>query len=93
MEKLKKQIVVDIRQALNNFQASQKVLEAYKGRKTDMEELLNRSEKAFSLGGITVLDLLDTQKAHRDFMTKYNQALVQTNLNEKLIKLYSGEIK
>jgi cobalt-zinc-cadmium efflux system outer membrane protein len=93
LEKLKKQIVVDIRLAGNNFSQSLKVLGAYQGREGDMVELLGRSERAFSLGGITVLDLLDTQKTHRDFMTKYNQALVQSNLNEKLIKVYSGEIK
>jgi cobalt-zinc-cadmium efflux system outer membrane protein len=93
VEKLKKQIVVDIRQGLNNFSQSLKVLEAYKKSKSDMGELFERSEKAFALGGITVLDLLDTQKTCRDFMTKFNQALVQSNLNEKLIKVYSGEIK
>ena len=93
LEKVKKQIVVDIRQALNNFQSSQAILEAYKSRKGETDELLGRSERAFSLGGITALDLIDTQKTHRDFMTKYNQALVQSNLNEALIKIASGEIK
>ena len=93
IEKLRRQIVVDVRQSVNNFESSLKVLDAYKRRKGDMEELLSRSERAFSLGGITALDLLDTQKTHRDFMTKYNQALVQSNLNEALIKISCGEIK
>jgi outer membrane protein, heavy metal efflux system len=93
LEKLKKQIVVDVRQAINNFKQSLRVLESYKGRQGDISELLNRSEKAFSFGGITVLDLLDTQKTHRDFTTKYNQALVQSNLSERLIKIYTGELK
>jgi cobalt-zinc-cadmium efflux system outer membrane protein len=93
IEKTRDQIVVDVRQAINNFAASLKVYESYKTRKTEMEELLDRSEKAFSLGGITALDLLDTQKTHRDFMTKYNQSIIQSNLNEELIKVATGEIK
>ncbi|MDR3579458.1 MAG: TolC family protein [Oryzomonas sp.] len=93
IEKTRKQIVVDVRLAINNFAASLKVYESYKTRKAEMEELLNRSEKAFSLGGITALDLLDTQKTHRDFMTKYNQSIIQSNLNEELIKVATGEIK
>ena len=32
-----------------------------------MDDLLQRTEKSFALGGITVLELLDTQKAYRDF--------------------------
>ena len=93
IQKLKKQIEVDIRQALNNFSQSLRVLEAYKGRKSEMTDLLERSEKAFALGGVTVLDWLDTQKTYRDFMNKFNQALVQSNLNERLIKIYTGELK
>ena len=77
IERTRNQIVVDIRQAINNFTASLKVYESYKSQKADMEELLSRSEKAFSLEGITALDLIDTQKTHRDFMTKYNQSIIQ----------------
>jgi cobalt-zinc-cadmium efflux system outer membrane protein len=93
VKKAEKQIEVDIRQGLNNLTQSLKVLEAYKRLRPEMIDLLARSEKAFSLGGITVLDWLDTQKTHRDFMSKYNQALVQSNLNERLIKVYTGELK
>lgn len=93
IEKLKRQIAFDIRQALNNFAASLKILENYQGKKTDIEELLNRSEEAFALGGITALDLLDTKKIQRDFRSKYNQVLVQSNLNEELIKISTGEFK
>jgi hypothetical protein len=54
---------------------------------------LNRSESAFSLGGITVLDMLDTRKTYRDFITKYNQTLTQALLNQELIKVYTGELR
>jgi cobalt-zinc-cadmium efflux system outer membrane protein len=93
IKKTKRQILSDIRQALNTYQASLKVFEAYQTRKTEMEDLRKKSEAAFSLGGVTVLDLLDTRKTYRDFITKYNQALTQVVLNQDLLKLYTGEMK
>jgi len=93
IKKTKRQILSDIRQALNIYQASLKVFEAYQTRKTEMEDLRKKSEAAFSLGGVTVLDLLDTRKTYRDFMMKYNQALTQVVLNQDLLKLYTGEMK
>jgi cobalt-zinc-cadmium efflux system outer membrane protein len=93
IKKTERQIVSDIRQALNNYQGSLKIYDAYRTRKKEMEDLLKKSEEAFSLGGITGLDLLDTQKTIRDFVTKYNQALVQALLNEELLKVYTGELR
>jgi outer membrane protein, heavy metal efflux system len=93
IERIKKQILVDIKQALNNYQSGTKIFDSYKTRKDEMEGLLNGSEKAFSLGGITVLELLDTHKTYREFITKYHQALIQATLNKDLIKVYTGEIK
>ncbi len=93
IERVKKQILVDIKQSLNNYTSAHKIFDSYKARKQEMEELLSNSEKAFSLGGITVLELLDTHKTYRDFITKYHQALIQSVLNKDLIKVYTGEIK
>jgi cobalt-zinc-cadmium efflux system outer membrane protein len=93
IEKTKKQIVADIKQGLNNYRSGLKMFDGYKARKEDMSTLVANSEKAFSLGGITVLELLDTHKTYRDFITKYNQSLIQSALNKALIKVYSGEIK
>jgi outer membrane protein, heavy metal efflux system len=89
----RKQIEVDVRQGLNNYVSGVKVFDGFKARKAEMDELLGRSEKAFSLGGITVLDLLDTQKTYKEFVTKYNQAFTQSELNKELLKVYTGEIK
>ena len=58
-----------------------------------MEGLLGKSEAAFSMGGITVLDLLDTRRTYRDFITKYNQTLTQALLNQELIRVYTGEVR
>ncbi len=93
MKKTRRQIISDIRLALNAYQTSLTVFEAYQARKKEMDDLLKKSEEAFSLGGVTVLDLLDTRKTYRDFITKYNQALTQVVLNEGLLKLYTGEMK
>jgi cobalt-zinc-cadmium efflux system outer membrane protein len=78
---------------VNTYKSGVAVFTAYKTRKVEMENLLRNTEKAFSLGGITVLELLDTQKTYRDFMTKYHQALTQAVLNKDLLKVYTGEIK
>lgn len=93
IKKVQRLIVSDIRQALNTYRASLKIFDAYRLRKREMDDLLNRSETAFSLGGITVLDMLDTRKTYRDFVTKYNQTLAQTLLNQELIKVYTGELR
>ena len=89
----KRQIEGDIRQALQNYLTAGKVYDTYLNRKQDLEDLRERSEKSFSLGGITVLDFLDTQKTYREFMNKHNQAAVQSNLNRELLKTYTGELK
>jgi outer membrane protein, heavy metal efflux system len=93
IEKIKIQIQVDIKQGLNNYSSSIKIFDSYRTRKDEMDQLLAGSEKAFSLGGITVLDLLDTHKTYKDFITKYNQSFIQATLNKALLKLYQGEIK
>jgi cobalt-zinc-cadmium efflux system outer membrane protein len=93
IDRLQRQIVLDVRQASNNCTATAKVFAAYASRKQEMDQLMQRSEQAFTLGGITVLDLLDTRKSYRDFLNKYNQALVQNNLNGKLLKVATGELK
>lgn len=92
LEKAKEQIASDVRLALHNYDTSLRIYEVYKQKRTDVETLLSDSEKAFSLGGITVLDLLDTRKTHKEFMTKYNQALVQGNLNDELLRVITGEL-
>lgn len=91
--KMKRQIEGDIRQALQNYLTARKVYDTYMNTKKDLEDLRERSEKSFSLGGITVLDFLDTQKTYREFMNKYNQAAAQSNLNHELLKTYTGELK
>ena len=93
LAKTKRRIASDVHLALNNYTAAMKVFESYRDNKDQMDALMQNSEKAFSLGGITVLELLDTQKTYRDFITKYHQSLIQSVLNRHLIKVYTGEIK
>jgi outer membrane protein, heavy metal efflux system len=93
LARVRQQIRTDVRQALNNYSSSVTIFRAYEKRKGEMDELLERSEKAFALGGITALELLDTRKTYRDFIVKYNQALTQSALNMELLKISSGEIR
>jgi len=93
LAKTKRRIASDVHLALNNYTAAVKVFESYRDNKEQMDTLMRNSEKAFSLGGITVLELLDTQKTYRDFIAKYHQVLIQSVLNKDLIKVYTGEIK
>ena len=92
-EKVNKQIMTDVRQALSSYRGFVKVFGSYKSKKKEMENLLENSEKAFSLGGITVLDLIDTRRTYKDFITKYNQTLTQAMLSKELLKVYTGETK
>jgi len=90
---VKQQILTDVKQALNNYVAGLAILDIYRKKKNEIGDLLDRSEKAFSIGGITVLDLIDTRKTYRDFFTKFNHALTQAMLNKELVKISTGEIK
>ena len=91
--KITRQIDADVRQGLNNYRSSFKIFDSYRKKEKDLEGLREQSRQAFSLGGITVLELMDTQKTYRDFKSKYNQALVQCRLNEELLKIYTGGIQ
>jgi outer membrane protein, heavy metal efflux system len=91
--KVKRTITLEVQQSLNTYIASSKVFETYNQSKPEMDTLMTNSTKAFTLGGITVLDLLDAERTYRDFMTKYHQAFIQAILNSELIKVYTGEMK
>lgn len=84
---------MEVQQSLNTYNASARVFQTYNGSKPEMDTLMTNSTKAFTLGGITVLDLLDAERTYRDFMTKYHQAFIQAILNSELIKVYTGEMK
>jgi outer membrane protein, heavy metal efflux system len=91
--KTKRTITLEVQQSLNTYNASAMIFETYNQNKPEMDSLMTNSTKAFGLGGITVLDLLDAERTYRDFMTKYNQAFTQAILNSDLIKVYTGELK
>lgn len=91
--KTKRTIMLEVSQSLNTYNASVKIFETYNLSKPEMDSLMKNSNKAFTLGGVTVLDLLDAERTYRDFMTKYHQAFIQTILNSELIKVYTGEMK
>ncbi len=91
--KVKRTITLEVQQSLNTYKASAQIFETYNQSKPEMDNLMTNSTKAFTLGGITVLDLLDAERTYREFMTKYHQAFIQAILNSDLIKVYTGEMK
>ena len=91
--RVKGRITTELNQALNSYRAAVFIFSSYKTKKDEMEGLLANTEKAFSLGGITVLELLDTRRTFRDYMTKFNQTFTQATLDKELLKVYTGEIK
>ncbi|MBI5427223.1 MAG: TolC family protein [Nitrospinae bacterium] len=93
IEKTRRQIVSDVRQAVNNYDSALKIENSYAERKKEMEDLLKNSQAAFALGGITVLDFIDAQRTYRDFSTKHNQARMQVLLSRELVRVATGEIK
>ena len=93
IDKLKRQILSDVRQAIYNYRSSHEVFDSYHSKKQDMEYLIKNSEKALALGGITVLDLIDTEKTYFNYIKEYNKSLVKLNLNRDLVKLCTGEIR
>ncbi len=92
VEKTRRQIDADVRQGLNNYRSAFKVFDSYRTRERELNDLLEKSRQAFAMGGITVLDLMDTERTYRDFMLKYHQALVQCRLDQELLKVYTGGI-
>jgi len=92
IDKARRQIEAEVRQALNNYHSARRVFEAYRSNEKDMSELLDRSGQAFSRGGLTVLDFLDTQKSYRDFMSKSHQALTQSRLSQAILELTAGGV-
>lgn len=92
VEKTRRQIGAEVRQGVNNYRAAFKVFESYEKKRGEWDDLLEKSRQAFSLGGITVLDLMDTERTYRDFKLKCNQALIQCRLDEQLLRIYTGGI-
>jgi cobalt-zinc-cadmium efflux system outer membrane protein len=90
IDKLQRQIAAEVRQALDDCRTSFRILAAYRAREKEMADLLDRTNQAFSRGGTTVLDLLDTRKTHREFMSKLRQAQLKSRLGLALLKIAAG---
>ncbi|MGE5342136.1 MAG: TolC family protein [Candidatus Omnitrophota bacterium] len=90
---IQKQIAVDIRQALNDYEASLKTLEAYKKRKEELLQLKEKSREAFIRGELPVPDFLESMDMYRNFMINYATTLIQCRLNHELVRLHAGDIR
>ncbi|ADO46062.1 outer membrane efflux protein [Hydrogenobacter thermophilus TK-6] len=67
----------DISIAFENYQSSKRIYNSYLEKKSLMDDLLERTKKAYLLGGISTLDFLDTLRTYRAFMYAFLQARYQ----------------
>ncbi len=67
----------ELSQAYEDYIANKKIYNTYREKKQLMDELLERTKKAYLLGGISTLDFLDTLRTYRAFMNAFFQARYQ----------------
>jgi cobalt-zinc-cadmium efflux system outer membrane protein len=85
-ERIKKELA----QAYDNYVANKKIYTNYKEKKQVMDELLERTKKAYMLGGISTLDFLDTLRTYRAFMNTFLQARYQYLQSYYTLKILGG---
>ncbi|WP_169301986.1 TolC family protein [Thermocrinis albus] len=71
LEKAKRQVETQVRQAYLQYFASRQSYLNMKNLKGQMDELLERTKRAYLLGGLSVLDFLDTLRTYRAFMYNF----------------------
>lgn len=81
----------EISVAFEDYEASKQIFQSYLERKSVMDDLLERTKKAYLLGGISTLDFLDTLRTHRSFMNAFLQARYQYIQNYYRLKILAGE--
>ncbi|MCS7284976.1 MAG: TolC family protein, partial [Hydrogenobacter thermophilus] len=81
----------DISIAFENYQSSKRIYNSYLEKKSLMDDLLERTKKAYLLGGISTLDFLDTLRTYRAFMYAFLQARYQYLQSYYRLKILAGE--
>jgi cobalt-zinc-cadmium efflux system outer membrane protein len=90
MKKEEESIRKEITQAFYDYEASKRVYASYLENKKRMDELIDRTRRAYLLGGISTLDYLDTLRTYRAFINTFLQAKHQYLQNYYRLKLLSG---
>ncbi|WP_340695049.1 TolC family protein [Hydrogenobacter thermophilus] len=80
----------EVSQAFYDYEASRKVYSSYLEKKKLLDELLDRTKKAYILGGISTLDFLDTLRTYRAFINAFLQAKYQYLQNYHRLRLLAG---
>jgi len=91
MERIIALIKSQIEKAFYDYQMSRKIYLSFVEKKKIMDELLERTKKAYLLGGISLLDFLDTQRTYRNFMNGFIQAKYNFLKNFYKLKILIGE--
>ncbi len=76
--------------AFEDYMSSKNTYQSYLKKKSLMDDLLNKTKKAYILGGISTLDFLDTLRTYRTFMNSLLQARYQYLKNYYRLKVLAG---
>jgi len=85
-ERIKKEIL----QAFDDYQASKNIYFSYAEKKSIMDELLERTKKAHSIGGISTIEFIDTLRTYRAFMSAFFRAKYQYIASYYILKILGG---
>ncbi|SHK33931.1 TolC family protein [Thermocrinis minervae] len=91
LKKLELYIRTQIEQAYEDYMSSLNTYKAYLRYKEQMDALLDKTKKSYIIGGISVLDFLDTLRTYRAFMNSFLQAKYNYLNSLHTLLLLSGE--
>jgi cobalt-zinc-cadmium efflux system outer membrane protein len=80
----------DVIQSYEATQSRQSVYKAMGEGFSAARELKEKQEKIFALKGISVLELIDSQKSYREYQKNMTQALIDLHIAMARLKLSSG---
>lgn len=71
-------VKTEVLKAYEDYETNLRIYKAMLERKRVMEDILERTKKAYSIGGISTLDFLDTLRTYRSFMQSFIQSKYNT---------------
>ncbi|GAB6072917.1 TolC family protein [Venenivibrio stagnispumantis] len=80
-----------IEKAFYDYQVSKDIYNSFIEKKKVMDDLVERTKKAYLLGGVSILDFLDTERTYKSFMNDFIQAKYNYLKNYYKLKILSGD--
>ncbi len=83
-------VKTEVLKAYEDYETNLRIYKAMLERKKVMDDILERTKKAYSMGGISTLDFLDTLRTYRSFMQSFIQAKYNTLKSLHYLLITSG---